>query len=135
MHLAPKTLVTHITDGFDFLGFHIRRTRRRDGRTVVHTYPSSPPLAAVTRKIKKATARGTTSLRMADVLRVVNPILRGWANYFRYGVSKRTFSYLGYYAWWRLITGFAASILPSPGNRCAAASTGRTASAKTASCC
>ena len=100
---AEKTLVTHIDDGFTFLGFRIQRKRRGDGRLVVLTYPSKDALAAVCEKIKKATGRGTTSLRLADVLRVVNPILRGWAAYFRYGVSKRTFSYLGYYAWWRMI--------------------------------
>jgi RNA-directed DNA polymerase len=99
-HLLPHSASWRT---FDFLGFRIRRIRRRDGRTVIHTYPSKHALAAVKRKIKQATARGTTSLRLVDVLRVVNPILRGWANYFRYGVSKRTFSYLGYYAWWRLI--------------------------------
>ena len=42
-------------------------------------------------------------MALVDVLRKVNPILRGWAAYFRYGVSKRTFSYLGYYAWWRMM--------------------------------
>ena len=100
---AEKTLITHIDDGFDFLGFHIQRKRRGDGRLVVLTYPSKIALAAVMQKIKQATGRGTTSLRLADVLRVVNPILRGWAAYFRYGASKRTFNYLGYYAWWRMI--------------------------------
>lgn len=100
---AEKTLVTHIDDGFDFLGFCIQRKSWDDGRLVVLTYPSKASLAAVTRKIKQATGRGTTSLRLADVLRVVNPVLRGWASYFRYGVSKRTFAYLGYYAWWRMI--------------------------------
>jgi RNA-directed DNA polymerase len=100
---AEKTLITHIDDGFDFLGFHIQRKRRGDGRLVVLTYPSKAALAAVCEKIKKATSRSTISLRLADVLRVVNPILRGWAAYFRYGASKRTFSYLGYYAWWRMI--------------------------------
>jgi Group II intron, maturase-specific domain len=100
---AEKTLITHIDDGFDLLGFRIQRKRRGDGRLVVLTYPSKAALAAVCEKIKKATSRGTTSLRLVDVLRVVNPILRGWAAYFRYGVSKKTFSYLGYYAWWRMI--------------------------------
>ncbi|MFE5374425.1 group II intron maturase-specific domain-containing protein [Streptomyces mirabilis] len=39
----------------------------------------------------------------ARVLRKVNPVLRGWAGYFRYGASKKTFSYLGWYAWWRML--------------------------------
>jgi RNA-directed DNA polymerase len=100
---VDKTHITHIGDGFDFLGFHIRRKQLADGRVVVLTWPAKHALEAVKRKIKKATSRGTTSLRLADVLRVVNPILRGWAAYFRYGVSKRTFSYLGYYTWWRML--------------------------------
>jgi len=100
---ADKTHITHIDDGFDFLGFRIRRKHRDDGRVVVLTYPSKAALAAVKTKIKQATGRGTTSLRLEDVLRQVNPILRGWAAYFRYGVSKKTFSYLGYWSWWRLV--------------------------------
>jgi len=100
---ADKTHITHIDDGFDFLGFRIRRKHRNDGRVVVLTYPSKAALAAVKTKIKQATGRGTTSLRLEDVLRQVNPILRGWAAYYRYGVSKKTFSYLGYWSWWRLI--------------------------------
>jgi RNA-directed DNA polymerase len=100
---VEKTLVTHIDDGFDFLGFHIQRKTGRSGRPMVLTFPTKAALAAVMRKIKKATARGTTSLRLVDVLRVVNPILRGWAAYFKYGVSKRTFAYLGWYAWWRMV--------------------------------
>jgi RNA-directed DNA polymerase len=100
---ADKTLITHIDDGFDFLGFRIQRKTRGDGHVVILTYPSKAALAAVKHKIKRLTGRGTTSLRLEDMLRQVNPILRGWAAYHRYGVSKRTFSYLGYWAWWRMI--------------------------------
>ena len=60
-------------------------------------------LAGVKHAIKQATGPATVSLRLGQVLRKIDPILRGWAAYFRYGVSKKTFSYLGYYAWWRMI--------------------------------
>jgi RNA-directed DNA polymerase len=100
---VEKTHITHIDDGFDFLGFHIQRKRRGDGRVVTLTYPSKVALAAVKSKIKKATSRATSSHELVSVLQKINPILRGWANYFRYGVSKRTFAYLGYYAWWRML--------------------------------
>ena len=100
---AEKTHITHIDDGFVFLGFCIQRRRRGDGRRVVRTFPSKQNLAGVMRKIKQATGPATTLLRLEQVLRKINPILRGWAAYFRYGASKRTFSYLGYYAWWRMI--------------------------------
>ncbi|NVI89853.1 group II intron reverse transcriptase/maturase [Actinomadura sp. BRA 177] len=98
-----KTHITHIDDGFVFLGFHIQAKTRGEGRRVVLTIPSKQNLATVMHKIKKLTGRSTTSLSLAEVLRTVNPVLRGWAAYFRYGASKRTFAYLGWYAWWRLI--------------------------------
>lgn len=70
---ADKTHITHIDDGFDFLGFRIRRKHRNDGRVVVLTYPSKAALAAPKTKIKGATGRGTTSLRLEDLLRHINP--------------------------------------------------------------
>jgi len=39
---------------------------------------------------------------LADLLRRLNPVLRGWCNYFRHGVSSRTFSYLDHFAFWRV---------------------------------
>jgi RNA-directed DNA polymerase len=98
-----KTHITHLDDGFVFLGFLIQAKTRGDGRRVVLTIPAKHALASVMHKIKKLTGRGTTSLSLAEVLRTVNPVLRGWAAYFRYGASKKTFAYLGWYAWWRLL--------------------------------
>ncbi|MFF2620143.1 group II intron maturase-specific domain-containing protein [Kitasatospora sp. NPDC058046] len=100
---VEKTHITHIDDGFVFLGFRIQRWQRGDGRRVVLTIPSKDALARVMHKIKEATRASTTSLRIGQVLRMINPVLRGWAAYFRYGASKKTFSYLGWYAWWRMI--------------------------------
>lgn len=100
---VEKTHITHIDDGFVFLGFHIQAKTRGDGRRVVLTIPSKAALASVMSKIKKLTGSNTTSLSLAQVLRAVNPVLRGWAAYFRYGASKKTFSYLGWYAWWRML--------------------------------
>lgn len=101
---VEKTHITHIDDGFDFLGFRIQRRTGSKGRRVVLTYPAKHTLAAVMHKIKTMTGRGTTSLSLADVLRRINPVLRGWAAYFRYGASKQTFSYLGWYTWWRVLS-------------------------------
>ena len=83
--------------------FRIQRRRRHDGRRVVHTIPCKPALAGVMRKIEQATGPATTSLRLGQLLWKINPSCGGWAAYFRYGASKKTFSYLGYYAWWRVI--------------------------------
>jgi RNA-directed DNA polymerase len=105
MTLSPsKTHITHIDDGFVFLGFRIQRWPNRNGRRMVRTIASKDALAKVMHKIKDATRAPKTSLRLSQVLRKINPVLRGWAAYFRYGASKKTFSYLGYYAWWRMIS-------------------------------
>ena len=39
---------------------------------------------------------------LAALLRRLNPVLRGWCNYFRHGVSSRTFSYVGHFAFWQV---------------------------------
>jgi RNA-directed DNA polymerase len=98
---AAKTLVTHIDDGFDFLGFRIQRKAHGDKR-MVYTFPSPEAFKAIKRKVKALTRFGTTPLSLRQLLFRLNPLLRGWANYFRHAASKRTFAYLDYYTWWRV---------------------------------
>jgi RNA-directed DNA polymerase len=40
---------------------------------------------------------------LADLLRRINPVLRGWCTYFRHGASSRTFGYVDHYAFWRVV--------------------------------
>ncbi|MCA1707194.1 MAG: group II intron reverse transcriptase/maturase [Actinobacteria bacterium] len=97
-----KTRVVHLDEGFDFLGFRIRRRRKRGtNQHHVYTYPSKKALAAVKAKVRRLTHRTSPIPPRALLLRV-NAVLRGWANYFKHGVSKRTFSYLDSYAWRRV---------------------------------
>jgi RNA-directed DNA polymerase len=90
---TEKTRVCHIDEGFDFLGWHIQRRNRRGrtGKKAVYTYPSKKALNAIIDKVRTLTRRGRHRT-LADLLRRLNPTLRGWCNYFRHGVSKRTFS-------------------------------------------
>lgn len=103
LQLKPeKTGLAHVDKGFVFLG--VRIVRKPKGRKrYVYPHPSSAALAAVKRRVKTLTDRSTIRLDLAVLLRNLNPVLRGWAAYFRYTAAKRTFSYLGYYAWWRVI--------------------------------
>lgn len=97
-----KTLITHIQDGFDFLGYTIRlSTRAKDGQKGLYCYPSKRALQGYMRKVKHLTTRSTV-LTEAEVLLRINRIVRGWANYFRYGNSKQTFSYLENWTWHRV---------------------------------
>jgi RNA-directed DNA polymerase len=104
LHLSEaKTRVCHVDEGFDFLGFRIQRRRQRGSdKWLVYTYPSKKALNAITDKVRKLTRRRDHRM-LVDLLRRLNPVLRGWCNYFRHGVSKRTFSYLDHFVFWRVV--------------------------------
>ena len=98
-----KTKVCHIDEGFDFLGWRIQRRNRRGriGKRAVYTYPSKKSLNSVIDKVRTIT-RSHKHETLADLLRRLNPTLRGWCNYFRHGVSSQTFGYIDHYSWWRV---------------------------------
>ena len=98
-----KTKVVHIDEGFDFLGFRIQRqTKRGSNKRLVYTWPSKKALASVKARVKAISRRGTNH-PLSSLLRHLNPVLRGWTNYFRHGVSKATFRYLHQFTWLRVV--------------------------------
>jgi len=106
LRLSPeKTLITHIDEGLDFLGWRIQRHRKEGtSRYYVYVYPSTKAVLAAKRKIKMLGRAVEPNQPLDDLLRRINSTLRGWAGYFRAGVSSATFSYLSHYAWqtvWR----------------------------------
>ncbi|WP_152648601.1 group II intron reverse transcriptase/maturase [Streptacidiphilus anmyonensis] len=105
LRLSPeKSRVCHIDEGFDFLGFRIQRqVKRGTNKRYVYTWPSKKALSSIIEKVRQIT-RSHRHRMLADLLRHLNPVLRGWCNYFKHGVSKRTFAYVGYFAWWRVVT-------------------------------
>jgi RNA-directed DNA polymerase len=99
-----KTLITHIDEGLVFLGWHIQRHRKRGtNRHYVYTYPSRKAVKAVAGKVKTLCRKTGTGLPLDILLIGLNPMLRGWCEYFRPGVSSATFQYLSSYAWKRVI--------------------------------
>jgi len=104
LRLSPeKTLITHIDQGLDFLGWRIQRHRKPGtNRYYVYTYPAKKALHAIMAKVKIA-CRGTgTDQPLEVLLRRLTPALQGWCAHFRPGVSSETFSYLHYYTWLRV---------------------------------
>ncbi len=98
-----KTPIAHIDEGFEFLGFRIQRQRKRgSNRRYVYTWVAKRSLASIRAKVKTITRQGTNN-SLADLLRQLNPVLRGWTNYFRHAVAKQTFSHLQEYTWRRVI--------------------------------
>jgi RNA-directed DNA polymerase len=101
---VEKSGICHIDEGFDFLGFRIQRRawHGRPGKRAIYTYPSKRSLAAVIDKVRTLTRRARHRT-LADLLRAINPVIRGWCTYFRHGVSKSVFGYLDHFAWWRIV--------------------------------
>ncbi|HEV8262265.1 MAG TPA: group II intron reverse transcriptase/maturase, partial [Burkholderiales bacterium] len=99
LELSPeKTRITALTDGFEFLGFRVSlRWDQRFGYSPRVEVPKAKA-ADLRYKVKQLTGRDTTRLSLAETLQRLNPILRGWANYYRYctGVG-RTFTSIDWY--------------------------------------
>ncbi|MGC5054654.1 group II intron reverse transcriptase/maturase [Micromonospora sp. DT48] len=88
-----KTAIARLEDGFDFLGFNVRRYRDK-----LLIKPSD----AAVRRIRHRLRTETRALRGANVAAIVgaiNPIVRGWAAYYRTAVSSQVFSRLDHYLW------------------------------------
>jgi RNA-directed DNA polymerase len=98
-----KTKIRHLTEGFDFLGFNIRHydsilTTRTGYKLLIK------PSGESVKKIRKKLRDKWMSLLGSSaevVIKELNPIVRGWANYFRIGVSSRTFSKLDHWMYTR----------------------------------
>jgi RNA-directed DNA polymerase len=99
-----KTRAVHIDQGFDFLGFHIRRMRKRGTQKhYVYTTPSRKSIRKARDRVRNKTHRSTLNTDLDELIASLNRSVRGWANYFRHGVSKATFGAIDHHAWWRLV--------------------------------
>jgi len=109
-----KTLITHIDEGLDFLGWHIQRHQKRGtSRQYVYNYPAKKALRSIKAKTK-AICRMNVSLPLAVLLHKLNQVLRGWTAYFRPGVSARAFQYLRMIVW-RQVFGWLRRKHPNTG--------------------
>ena len=80
-----KTLITHIDDGFDFLGFNIRKFKG-----VLLTQPSKNSVKKFLDSIRYV-IDSNKSCKQETLIRLLNPKIIGWANYYRCGASSTTF--------------------------------------------
>jgi RNA-directed DNA polymerase len=88
-----KTKIVHLSEGFDCLGFNVRRYRAK--------LLIKPSKAAV-RRLRERLAAEMRTLRGGNAMAVIarlNPIIRGWAAYYRGVVSSRLFRWLDSYLW------------------------------------
>jgi len=87
LELSPKkTVITHVERGFDFLGQNVRRYP--NGKLLIK--PSKKNVKTFLEGIRR-TIKAAHGMSAADLIDQLNPKIRGWANYHRHVVSKRTF--------------------------------------------
>jgi RNA-directed DNA polymerase len=89
-----KTRIVHLGEGFDFLGFNVRRYP--NGKLLIK------PSKAALRRIRKRLAAETRALRGANaeaVIHRLDPVIRGWSAYYRSVVSSEAFASLDNYLW------------------------------------
>ena len=87
LELSPtKTVITHVEHGFDFLGQNVRRYP--NGKLLIK--PSKKNVKTFLVDIRR-TIKAAHGMSAADLIDQLNPKIRGWANYHRHVVSKRTF--------------------------------------------
>ena len=87
LELSPaKTVITHVEKGFDFLGQNVRKYP--NGKLLIK--PSQKNIKTFLGGIRK-TIKAALGMSAADLIHKLNPKIRGWANYHRHVVSKRTF--------------------------------------------
>ncbi len=89
-----KTAITHAFDGFDFLGFHIRKYKDTKG---IRITPSKKNIQAIRDKIAGYLCRQKHEEAVAAMVYALNPVIRGWANYYRYVTSSKVYGSLDYY--------------------------------------
>lgn len=80
-----KTKITHIEEGFDFLGFNIRKYK---GKFI--TKPSKKSRKRFLDKVREIVDKNKSS-KQQSLIRLLNPVIRGWANYYKGCSASETF--------------------------------------------
>jgi RNA-directed DNA polymerase len=91
-----KTVTTHIQTGFDFLGHTVRKYGDK-----LLIRPAKSKVQILREKISRL-IHAALALPQEALLRQLNPLLRGWANYYRNGAARQTFATVDNYVWHQL---------------------------------
>lgn len=108
LQLNPeKTRIADLTkgnEGFDFLGFHCRKVEswKWKGRWYLHRWPSTRAMNGIRATVRARTHRRFAGADLTTTVDHLNPVLRGWGNYFWVGNSARKFGHVDSYVHERL---------------------------------
>jgi len=97
-----KTKITHVNQGFDFLGFNIQR-KNPEGHWVVHLRPTQKGTERVKRRIKTLTSRNWTWMDEYTRLTTLNSIASGWAEYYKHTSLLEDVENVTRHVWFRYL--------------------------------
>jgi group II intron reverse transcriptase/maturase len=96
-------------EGFDFLGCHLHKRmsgpiweQKRRKVYFLHRWPSQRSMQRIRQRVKQLTPRGRCHEDVRDVIKDLNPVLRGWGEYFKTGNAAKRLNQLDEYVWQRL---------------------------------
>ena len=106
LKLTLHSTKTHLVDlgreGFEFLGFHFhKRMVRKTGKLLPYFWPGQKAMKAVRSKIRQIAGYSRKRLPMERIVSELNPVVRGWRNYFSVGNSTKQLQALDHYLWLR----------------------------------
>lgn len=81
-----KTLITHINNGFDFLGHNVRKYKQK-----LLIKPAKKGIKSFLRNIR-GVIKTRATVKTEELIQILNPKIRGWANFYKHVVSKAIFS-------------------------------------------
>jgi len=93
-----KTHITHVTGGFDFLGYHLEWKLPRNGKPWLRVTPNQKSIERFKRTIKEQTRRGTFYQSPLEKVRGLNRVMMGWNQYYEYANATQDASKLTYWA-------------------------------------
>lgn len=107
LRLALSPTKTRLVDagreGFEFLGFHFHKCRsKRTNKLAPYVWPGQKALKSVRARIRQLTSRSGLCEGLPEMVAKLNPVIRGWRNYFRHGNSTRQLQQLDKYVRLRL---------------------------------
>ena len=96
-------------EGFDFLGCHLHKKlsgriweREQQKLYFLHRWPSQRAMQSIRQRVREKTPRGRCHADIREVIADLNPVIRGWGQYFRTGNAAQRFNQLDTYVWRRL---------------------------------
>jgi len=102
-----KTRITHISEGFNFLGFNIKKYTEKSHRSKYHEIgkllikPQKEKVIKLLKNTREALSKNKTA-KTESIIRKLNPMLQGFAMYYRFVVSNKTFSNIDNQLWRKL---------------------------------